>query len=250
MFFRGRGTTYLAERDDNGVIGPAIAICQDALSIALATEAGEHINRCGVIDAPDLRYPKSTSGTITLSYSEVEDLKFAIGVLGQVNAAQSPGTVTDEVLPDGLVAGDVYFLGGLERHRAITGLTVDDSDSPANTAAVTTNYTLDAASGRLTIVSIVGLTQPLKVSYGYTDPASVSLLSVAQKQYVLFFEFFNLVGANDEGSLELYNVRFDPAQNMDFVSEDIQVMELTGTMLVDSSKPVDALLGQFGRRIL
>lgn len=251
MFFRGRGTTYLAERDDAGVLGPAIPICQDALNIALATEAGEHTNKCGLVDAPDLRYSKSISGTVTLTYADVEDKKFAIGVLGTVNAAQAPGTVVDEVLPEDLIDGDIYFLGGLIRHRAITALVITDSATggPA-TLTVDVDYTVDVVSGKVTFVDTSGHTQPYQASYGYTDPTSVSLQSAGAKNYILFFEFFNVVNDGDPGSLELYSVRFDPATNVDFLSDDLQVMELTGTMLVDPSKEADPLLGQFGRRIL
>jgi hypothetical protein len=250
MFFRGRGTTYLAERDDTGVIGEAVAICQDALSIALATESGEHINKCGLVDGPDLRFPKSTSGTVTLNYSDVADKLFAIGVLGTVNEAQSPDTVVDEVLPDNLVDGSVYFLGGIERHRAITGLTFEDSATTPGVPVLNTNYTIDAASGKVTWVDVGSFNQPFKASYGHTDPASVSLMSAGQKNYVLFFENWNVVDSNNPGSLELYSVRFDPTQNLDFLSDDLQVMELVGTVLIDPAKPVDTLLGQFGRRIL
>ena len=215
MFFRGRGLTYIAERDDLGVVGPAVAICQDALAIALATDSGEHINRCGLVDAPDLRFAKSATGTVTLTYSEVEDKKFAIGVLGTVNAAQSPGSVTNEELPDGLVNGDVYFLGGLARHRTITSLVITDSATTPATLVLDTDYTVDAVSGMVTFLDVSGHNQPYQADYGYTDPASVSLLSAGQKNYVLFFEFFNTVNANDPGSLEIYSVRFDAATNVE-----------------------------------
>ncbi len=248
MFFRGRGLTYLSERNDEAIIAEAIAICQDALSIALATEAGEHINKCGLVDAPDLRFPKTSTGTVTLNYSDVEDKKFAIGVLGTVNPDETAaGTVTGEVLPDLVTDGGTYFLGGLTRHRNITGLTIEDAGSTPLTVDV--NYSVDLVSGLVTFLDVSGSTMPFVADYGYLDPASVSILSAAQKNYFLSFEFFNTVDNNTPGSLELYSVRFDPAQNLDFLSDDLQVMELQGTMLVDPSKPVDPVLGQFGRRI-
>lgn len=251
MFFQGRGNTYLQERSASAITGPAELVCQDALSVALATESFEHLNKCGPVDTPDFRGSKGSTGTVTLSYADVADKKFAIGVLGTVNAAQSPGTVTDEELPTGLVAGDVYFAGGLERHRALTGVTIEDSASTPATLTLTTNYTVDAASGRITFVDVSGFTQPFLLSYGHTDPASVSLLSAAQKEYFLSFENINKANDNDPGSLELYRVRFDPAALLDFLSEELQILELTGTVLADSSKEAtDTEFGQFGRRIL
>lgn len=251
LFFQGRGTTYLAERDSTGITGPALPICQDAFSIALATESFEHINKCGAVDSPDLRAVKSSSGTVTLTYADAQDKTFAIAVLGTVNAASSPGTVTNETLPDDLVAGDVYFAGGLERHRALTSVVITDSATSPVTLVVTTNYTVDAASGAITFVNVGSFNQPFVIDYGYTDPGSVSFLSAAQKEYFLSFENINKLNANDPGSVEAYRVRFDPASLLDFLSDEVQSLELTGTMLADPAKVVtDTEFGQFGRRIL
>lgn len=251
MFFRGRGTSYLAERDTDGITGPAVPICQDAISIALATEAGEHINKCGPVDSPDDRYIKSTSGTVTLEYADVANKKLAIGVLGTVNAAEgAPVAVSGEVLPGGLVAGDVYFAGGLERHRNLTAVVVTDSATSPAAVALTTNYTVDAETGKITIVDPGVFTQPFTLAYSHQDPASVSMLSAAQKEYFLSFEGINTRDNNAKGSLEVYRVRFDPAQLVDFLSEELQSMQLTGSMLADPSKDVtDTEFGQFGRRV-
>lgn len=251
LFFQGRGTTYLAERSATAITGPAVPICQDAFSIALATESFEHINKCGAVDSPDLRAVKSTSGTVTLTYADVEDKKFAIAVLGTVNPAGAALTVTDEALPDNLVAGDIYFAGGVERHRALTSVVITDSATTPATLTVTTNYTVDAVSGAITFVDVSTFNQPFIIDYGYTDPGSVSFLSAAQKEYFLSFENINKLNANDPGAVEAYRVRFDPASLLDFLSDEVQSLELTGTMLADSTKLVtDTEFGQFGRRIL
>lgn len=251
MFFQGRGTTYLSERNADAITGAAVAVCQDALSVALATESFEHLNRCGPVDTPDFRGSKGSTGTVTLSYADVEDKKFAVGVLGTVNAVGSPTVVSDEELPAGLIAGDIYFAGGLERSRVLTAVVIEDSASTPATLTLTTNYLVDAATGRITFVDVSGFTQPFLVSYSHTPQASVSILSAAQKEYFLSFENINKANDNDAGSLELYRVRFDPASLLDFLSDELQVLELTGTVLADSSKDVtDTEFGQFGRRVL
>lgn len=251
MFFRGRGTSYLAERDEAGITGPAVAICQDALSIALATEAGEHINKCGTVDAPDDRYIKSSSGTVTFEYADVDNKKLAIGVLGTVTSAEgSPVAVTGEEMPAGLVAGDVYFAGGLERHRNLTSVVITDSATTPAPLVVTTNYTVDAETGKVTIVDPGSFVQPFVMAYSHQDPASVSFLSASQKEYFLSFEGINTRNNNAKGSLEVYRVRFDPAQLLDFLSDDLQAMQLTGSMLADPAKEItDTEFGQYGRRV-
>lgn len=252
MFFQARGNTYLATRDANGITGPFQMFCQDALSVALTTESFEHINKCGPVDQPDYRGTKSSSGEVTFSFATVEDKKFAVAVLGTVNAAEvSPTPVTGELAPAGLVAGDIYFLGGLEHHRNITSLVVTDSATSPGTLVVTTDYTVDVATGMVTIVDPSGFTQPFSFAYSYQDPASVSMLSAGQPEYFLRQENINKANNNDPGSVELYRVRFDPASLIDFLSDELQVLELKGSVLADPSKTIsDTVFGQFGRRIL
>jgi hypothetical protein len=244
MFFQGRGNVYLAVRDANGVPGPyRTAICTDTLAIALATTPFSHTNKCGPVDVEDFRGIKDQTGTISLSFADLDDLKFALGVLGSVTAAGSPGTVTNEALPNDLIAGDVYFLGGLTRHRAITGLTI-------GSLVEGTDYTLDAASGKVTFLTDQGSPAPT-ADYGYTDGASVSLFSSPTQEYSLMYEFINKADANNPGSLELYRVRFDPLSNLDMQSDELQIADLKGSVLADLTKTAtDTQFGQFGRRIL
>lgn len=252
MKYQARGPIYVAARDANGKPGAFIQICTDTMNVALTTESFEHINKCGPVDVPDYRGIKSVSGELTISFSDLEDAKFAFATIGTETAAEvAPVAVTGEALPSGLVAGDVVFLGGAEMNRNITSLVVQDSDSTPATATLTTNYTLDATTGKVTIVDPSTFTQPFIVAYSHQNPASVSMLSSAQKEYFVRQENINKANSNDPGSVELYKVRFDPPSNLDFQSEELQIAELKGTVLADDTKAVtDTEFGQFGRRIL
>jgi len=251
MQFQGRGNTYLQKRNADGSLGVAIKICQDAFALALATESFEHINKCGPVDTPDFRGSRGSSGTLTLSYTDVEDKKFAIGVLGTVNdAAVSPSAVTDESIPEAEDDG-YYFLGGKTRHRNITSLVIVDGATSPVTLTVDVNYELDAVSGRITFLDVESFVLPLSADYSHQDPAHVSMLTAAQDEYFVSFENINKANANDPGSVELYRVRFDPTSNADFLSDELQVMELQGTVLADpDTESTDTEYGQFGRRVL
>lgn len=244
MFFQGRGNVHLAEVV-GGIPGAyKLHICPDSYSIALKTDSFEHINRCGAVDVPDYRGIKAASGDLTFSFANVEDMNYALAVLGTVTPTGSPGNVVDEELPGDLADGDVWFLGGLERHRTITDLTISGM-------TVTDDYTLDAASGKVTFVGDQSASPAPTASYGYTDPASVSMLSAAQKEYAAMFENINKANSNDPGSIELYRIRFDPASSMDYLSQELQIPQLSGTVLADLTKhSEDTEFGQFGRRVL
>lgn len=245
MFFQGRGNVYLRELDADLNPGPAkIKLCTDSLQFTLSVQSWSHMNKCGPVDQEDARGITSQSAEITLTFADVADKNFALAALGTVNAAGSPGTISNETLPASAEAGDVWFLGGKTRHRAITALTIDGM-------TVDVDYSLDAASGKVTFLKAFDVSPAPTAAYGYTDPASVSLFTSGQKEYALDYEFINKQQANDAGSLELYRVRFDPASGFDFQSDKEQNLSLKGSCLADTERdPDDSELGQFGRRVL
>ena len=210
---------------------------------------GPHPKKRGPRDGEAARYIKKLAASGSLSVATLDDKFFALGVFGTLNVAASPGVVAQEELPEGIEVGDYYFLGGKTRHRAITGLVIYDSDSPATTLTLNTDYTLDAASGRVEFLT-VPTTQPYTASYGYTDPQYVSMNTSAQRRWALDYEFINKRNSNDAGSLELYQVIFDPADNLDFQSDDLQVMTLKFSALADTDRTNDTLFGRSGPRIL
>jgi hypothetical protein len=253
MFFQGRGNVYLAARDPvTGVPGPfRTKFCSDTLAIALATTPFSHFNKCGPVDVEDYRGIKDQSGSLNFTTADVSDLIFALGVLGTVNVAGGPGTVTAEALPLNIVAGDDVFLGDLTRHGAITSLVITDDAVPL---VLGTDYTLDAPSGKVTfLTSGVGGSpgDPWLAAYGYTDPESVSMFTSPSQEYSMMYEFINKANANKAGRLELYRVRFDPVANLDMQSPELQIMDIKGSVLADLTKSAtDPIYGQFGRRIL
>lgn len=252
MFYQGRGNVYLAKVSE-GVLIEAYKrkICPDAFSIELTTDSFEHINKCGAVDVPDYRGTKASSGKVTLSFANVEDKNYALAVLG-TKVAGSTGTITNEVIPAGIEVDDFWFLGGLERHRTITGLVIHGDGSPTGpTLVLGTDYTLDdddADSGLVTFLTA----QPggATATYTYDDPDYVSMLTSAQDEWAVMFEHINKANSNDPGGVELYRVRFDPATNMDYLSEELQIPQLVGSALADVTKLSDGDLGQFGRRVL
>lgn len=251
MLFQARGPVYLRELNTTTLVpGVAFEICPDSVSVTMSVEKWSHMNKCGATDVEDGRGINALSAEITFSFSHVQDKNFALAALGTINAVGSPGTVTAEALPAGIVAGDVYFLGGKERHRTITTLTIKDDASPQATLTADTDYTLDAVTGKVTFLTSIG-TQPYVAAYGYTDPASVSMLTATQKEYAFDMEYINKQNSNDKGSLELYRVRFDPADGLDFLSDQQQTLTLKGSCLADTTRDsTDTEFGQFGRRVL
>ena len=47
--------------------------------------------------------------------------------------------------------------------------------------------------------------------------------------------------------VELYRVAFDPLKELALISTEYNKFDLEGSLLADSTKPYDAVLGTFGR---
>ena len=249
MFLQARGPGVFQElSSSNTVVGLGKEICLDSITLDFAVE-GEwsHKNKCGEVDVEDASGYDSLSASISLSFADVQDRNFAIAALGQQNAAAgSPATVTLEQIPAGIVVGDVWYAGGKERHFNLTAVTLYNDASPQVALTLNTDYTLDAARGK--VVFLTAQSGGATMTYTHQDPANVALLSASVKNYQFSMDYYNRQNANQKGTLTLYNVRLNPASGMDFMSTEAQTLTLTGKVLADLTREATDDLGQFGFR--
>jgi hypothetical protein len=246
MKMQFRGKVYLGVRDNDGKPGPMKFVgCADALAIAMSVETFEHTSKCDSNDAIDFRGTKSQSAEVSLTLTELSKDNLKLALLGDSQAASSPGTVTGEALPSGIVTGDRVILGGATPHQTITGLVLTDTGSPGGTLVAGTDYTLDAEHG-----TVEFLTTPdgdVEADYGYTDLAYVSMFTAGAQEYWLRFDNVNKADADEPGVVDLYRVRLEPLANLDLLSDELAQLELSGAVLVDDKKSSAGALGQFGR---
>lgn len=252
MKFQGRGKTYLAPRDGDGNVGPVtLELCTDTLVLGLQEETFEHFNRCGAVDVVDFRGTKSQGATITMTVPEIADEELmAVGMKGRIDPASSSGSVTDEILPDDIIDGDSYFLGGNDPHQDVTSVVITDSAGSPATLTVDDNYTVDAETGRVNFLDTAGFTQPFKASYGYTDRKQVSFFTAPTLEYMLTYDYINKANANRKGLVQLWKTRFSPFDNLDLQPDELSIPTVTGAALADENRDDDDRLGRFGRIIL
>lgn len=246
MKMQFRGKVYLGVRDDNGAPGPMKFVgCADALNIAMSVETFEHTSKCDSNDAIDFRGTKSQSAEVSMTLTELSKDNLKLALLGNSQAASSPGTVSNETLPTGIVAGDRVMLGGATPHQAITSLVLTDTGSPGGVLTVDVDYTLDAEHG-----TVEFLTTPdgdVEADYGYTDMGYVAMFTAGTQEYWLRFDNVNKADADEPGVVDLYRVRLEPLANLDLLSDELAQFELTGAVLIDDKKSSAGALGQFGR---
>lgn len=239
-----QGRVYLGKRDLNGnpieVRSPGNVA---DLKLSLKTEVLEHYESQSGQRSLDHRMIKSKSATISLAIEEFTKENLALALYG-THVATASGTVTDEPIGGAVpVVGDRYFLA----HPKVSTLVVKDSASTPTTLTAGTQYTADTDFGALQFLDTMGLTAPFKASYGFGDVSEIGIFTQPLPERFMRLEGLNTAQGNAKVLVELYRVAFDPLKELALISNEYNKFELEGSLLADSTKPYDAVLGQFGR---
>ena len=239
-----QGRVYLGKRDLNGnpieVRSPGNVA---DLKLSLKTEVLEHYESQSGQRSLDHRMIKSKSATIMLAIEEFTKENLALALYG-THVATASGTVTDEPIGGATpVVGDRYFLA----HPKVSTLVVKDSAGTPATLTLGTHYTADTDFGALQFLDTTGLTAPFKASYAFGDVSEIGIFTQPLPERFLRLEGMNTAQGNAPVLVELYRVAFDPLKELALISNEYNKFELEGSLLADSTKPYDAVLGQFGR---
>jgi hypothetical protein len=239
-----QGRVYLGKRDINGLPIEVRSPGNVAdLKLSLKTEVLEHYESQSGQRSLDHRMIKSKSATINLAIEEFTKENLALALYG-THVATTGGTVTDEPVGGAApVVGDRYFLA----HPKVSTLVVKDSAGTPATLTLGTHYTADTDFGALQFLDTTGLTAPFKASYAFGDVSEIGIFTQPLPERYLRLEGLNTAQGNAKVLVELYRVAFDPLKELALISNEYNKFDLEGSLLADSTKPYDAVLGQFGR---
>lgn len=245
MKFQGRGRIYIAERGNNGLPGKfAFVGCADALNVALSVETIQHFSKCTSADALDYQGTRSQSAEVSMTLSEWVKANVLLALRAVEVPDATSGSVSAEACGTGFVAGDVYLLGqATGRPRTnVSAVTVSDG---GGALTLNTDYTLNADTGAVTFLAPT--TGSVTADYTYDDLPFASMFRAGSKDFWLRFDGVNKADEDRPLVVDLYKVQFNPAANLDLLSDELALIELSGAVLVDDTKPEDGDLGQFGR---
>ncbi len=239
-----QGRVFLGKRDIDGhpieVRSPGNVA---ELKLSLKTDVLEHYESQTGQRSLDHRMVKQKSATVNLTIEEFTKENLALALYGN-HVVGTPGTVTAEPVGGATpIAGDRYFLA----HPKVSTLVVVDSAGTPATLVLGTNYTADLDFGALQFLDTTGFTAPFKASYAYGVATEIGIFTQALPERFLRLEGINTAQGNAKVLVELYRVAFDPLKEISFISDEYNKFELEGSLLADTTKPFDAVLGQFGR---
>ncbi|MEM5445775.1 hypothetical protein, partial [Serratia marcescens] len=182
-------------------------------------------------------FPTSKDGTVTSTWHELSAENLALVLYG--NRVVIPGgSVTAELLPTGIKAGERFALAHQRISDAVIGELVEGTD-----------YELDYTYGAVTFLK--DQTAAPSINYKYAGGVNTTLFTSHPENYALRFEGINLAEGGAAKILELYKLSFDPVSTLALIQGDTSLagLETTANVLFDNVQPNDPTIGKFGRVI-
>lgn len=248
QYHYGQGRLLLAIIAANGTTGPWRWVGDvSALSGAFAEEtvSARESWSGSKSKVREFNISKDMTWSATLHSLVSENLAlFTDGTATEIAA----GTVTGEVLPSGLVAGDIVALQNI----GISDLVITDSAGTPVTLDPQ-HYTLAANTGSIEIVSLPtspAPTQPFKAAYTHAAASQVAFLKAAARPNVaLRYEGINLAENGAAVVVELYKLSPSLLQELSLIADgtDVLGMPVSFSSLRDTRQSATGAFGQFGR---
>lgn len=248
MYFIGQGRVYVADRDTSGN-SKSFRDCGDvsSLKFSLSTDVVEHNEHTSGQKLTDLRIERKKSASMQAIIDEFSKENIALSCRSTAGTIAA-GTVTAEVFtPTGVVAGEIYRTV----KPVVSSVVVKDSAGSPATLTLGTHYTIeDAKAGLIKFVNVAAFVQPFKVDYSNGLVDNVPLFTTGLNEKWLRFVGLNGANSDKKVMVDLYRVAFDPMKDFDLIGDDITKFSLDGSVLYDSTKVADAVLGTFGRVVI
>ncbi|MCU4601860.1 phage tail tube protein [Acinetobacter ursingii] len=241
--FAFQGKIYLGENVNGKPRNLKWVGDQSSLNFALAIEKEERKeNWSGTKGTSVINIQsKAVNPELVLRYLTPDNI--LLGVHGKLNKVAA-GTVTGEVLPADLVAGELVKLdkGG------ISNLVLTDSTATPETLTEGTDYKVESLySGLIEIFNVTApLTQPFKAAYSHGGTTNVSMLTSSPPVRYLYMEAINTIDGR-RALVHLYKVQFDPMSQLPLTSQTLSEFTLSGATLIDAVNTLDDDFGGFGR---
>jgi len=225
----------------NGVVGKYRWINDvSAMSIALSIEKVEHKESYSGQKALVRSFPVGKTATLNMTLHSINVDNLAMVLYG--TPIHTPaGTVTGEDL--GMVnIGDTIRLN----HIGVSNLGVTDGSQPID--PVHYDVVDEGKYGEVNFISLPQPTMALSANYAYAARREVGLFTAPQPTVAIRYKGINIAEGNAPVLIELYKVATDPLTELALITDGTTVagMPISGGILLDTSKPANGPLGQFG----
>jgi hypothetical protein len=250
IYFSGQGIVYASTRDGSGNATTYRDLGNvPSLRLTLETDVLEHKESRTGNRLTDLRLTRERRARVTMtieSFSKANLMMLLYGTASSIVA----GSVTNEVFPAGLAAGDMVALNFPLVKTSPSPVITGTAGGATLTAG--THYRIDYQTGMVTILNTSVGVQPYEIDYNYDAEDIVPMFRSSQVERFLRFAGLNTANSNKPVIVELYRVVFDPVGNIDLINDEFAQFEIEGSVLYDTTRDANdsaGVLGGFGRII-
>jgi hypothetical protein len=243
--FSFQGYVFLAERSAAGKPLKPQWVGDATLTISLESETADHYESFTGRRTLYGQIITRQNANATLTLYEANPTCLALGLYGNT-ADISSASITDETFPAGLADGDIVTLDGAYPENLI--ITDSTSGTPVTLTEGQHYDIYPAGSNLVRLLDISSLTQPLHAAYTASACQRTTIFTQTPPERWLIMDGVNTI-TNQRLRVELYRVRFNPANELNLHNEEFGSFELTGAALVDAALINDPALGGFGRLI-
>jgi len=247
QYFSGQGRVLVAKR---GVTGRplAFALFADCSAAKLelknnTTDIYEDQTGNKLLAA---QIPGQKSGTLTLTCKQFSKTSAALGFYS-APLSIAAGTVTGEVLPTGLQAGDEIAL----KYGNVSDLVLTDSTGTPKTLTNGTEYKENSLIfgnvGILEDMTAGSYIEPVKAAYSYEAADSFPMFTQMPEDRYIRIEGLNVAESNAPVLIEVYRGKPQPFASVDWIGEAAANEDLAIGCLYDSLNAADATYGGFAR---
>jgi hypothetical protein len=240
IYYRGQGKLFVFTRKlSGGVYVPDEGIWlgnAPEFTLSMSVTKVEHRESYSGQNLVDVTYITEKTATLTATLEEFSAFNLSLCLNGTNKTIASAQSKT--VTYTSLLAGKTYVLGG--------DINIEDfalKDGSSSTVAAS-KYELDAARGSFTMLDTVS--SGGTATYDTEGYELTSLYTKQDEEWWLRFEGINMLDNGAPTVADFYRVKFDPAQNLGFISSEIAQFQITGNPLADETQPASGDLGQFG----
>lgn len=194
------------------------------------------------LDADEIETGKSMEVKLTMARFSTDEMSEA---LYGTKVAQASGSVTNEVLRAGLLAGEYVFL---KHGMDVSVLVITDSAGTPATLVADTHYTVvDAKNGVIKIINPATFVQPFKAAYAHTGYDNVTAFTKTTIEQGIIGTFKN--GAGNTARLMIPRMRLAQDGDFNWLSDEESPLSFTGSVFYVPEFENDATFGQFARVI-
>ena len=244
-YYLGQGKLYIATRDSSGNIGLMRWLGDvSSAELTLKTETVDHKESYSGQRLTAKKIVVGKEGTFDYTLMELTPENLEMCLYGK-NSQVAAGTQSDFVmnLPDVVKPGHHYALP----HMSVTNLVLTDS-APQPATIDSSKYTLDSPFGTIEFLdSLAGLVRPIKATYSHGVMNSTAILGAAPEESFYRYQGVNLAENGSPVVLELYRAQNEPLKKLGMIGTKLGETQISSTVLIDTTKPADGPLGQFGR---